>query len=96
MGLAFRKRLAKATTAKRVGIVLPPGIGATVASHRYRVQDHEFSTRFNFASHLGLGRNFGAQRQHELMLSVQHVSNAGIKSPNPGENFLQLRYALHF
>ncbi|MGB3881445.1 MAG: acyloxyacyl hydrolase [Diaphorobacter nitroreducens] len=72
------------------------GIGATVASHRYRVQDHEFSTRFNFASHLGLGRNFGAQRQHELMLSVQHVSNAGIKSPNPGENFLQLRYALHF
>ena len=73
------------------------GIGATLADQRYHpAGQEEFSTRFNFASHLGLGRNFGAQRQHELMLSVQHVSNAGIKSPNPGENFLQLRYALHF
>ncbi|MDE0820636.1 MAG: MFS transporter [Opitutales bacterium] len=32
LGLAFRDRLAKATSAKRVGIVLPPGIGATVAN----------------------------------------------------------------
>lgn len=32
LGLAFRDRLAKATSAKRIGIVLPPGIGATVAN----------------------------------------------------------------
>jgi len=24
---------------------------------------------------------------------VQHISNARIKRPNPGENFIQLRYA---
>lgn len=72
------------------------GIGATVANKRYVMREREFSTRFNFASHLGLGRNFGARRQHALMLSVQHVSNAGIKKPNPGEDFVQLRYALHF
>ena len=55
-----------------------------------------FSTRFNFASHLGVGVRLGAQQQHEWLLRVQHVSNAGLKKPNPGENFLQLRYALHF
>lgn len=72
------------------------GMGGTLASRRYHTEEREFSTRFNFASHLGLGFNFGARRQHELLLRVQHVSNAGIKTPNPGQNFLQLRYALHF
>lgn len=72
------------------------GIGGTLSSRRYITDHKEFSTRFNFASHLGLGLNFGAQRQHELLVRVQHVSNAGIKHPNPGENFVQLRYALHF
>ena len=32
LGLAFRKKLEETTSAKRVGIVLPPGIGATVAN----------------------------------------------------------------
>ena len=72
------------------------GIGATVANRRYVTLDKEFSTRFNFASHIGIGMLLGAQHQHELQLRLQHVSNAGIKEPNPGENFLQLRYALRF
>ncbi|WP_404301048.1 acyloxyacyl hydrolase [Alicycliphilus denitrificans] len=73
------------------------GIGATLASQRYRpAGEEEFSTRFNFASHLGLGINLGAQRRHELLLRLQHVSNASIKQPNPGAQFVQLRYALHF
>lgn len=72
------------------------GVGATLADDRYRTTEKEFSTRFNFASHVGLGVNFGAQRQHELSVRVQHVSNAGIKHPNPGDNFLQLRYGMHF
>lgn len=73
------------------------GIGATLASHRYRPLGEEpFSTRFNFASHVGLGINLGAQRQHEWLLRFQHVSNARIKQPNPGLNALQLRYTHHF
>lgn len=72
------------------------GVGATVADKRYLTTDKDFSTRFNFASHLGVGVNLGAQRQHEIALRFQHVSNAGIKKPNPGENFVQLRYAYHF
>ncbi len=72
------------------------GLGANVGNHVYRTVDREFSTSFNFATHVGIGVNLGARRQHELLLSVQHVSNAGIKQPNPGLNFVQLRYALHF
>jgi len=72
------------------------GVGATLADDRYRTTEKEFSTTFNFASHVGLGVNFGEQRRHELSVRVQHVSNARIKRPNPGENFVQLRYGFHF
>lgn len=75
---------------------LDAGIGATLADRRYVTLDKEFSTRFNFASHVGIGLVLGAQHQHELQLRLQHVSNAGLKEPNPGEDFLQLRYALRF
>ena len=34
-------------------------------------------------------RMFSEALRHELALRVQHFSNAGIKRPNPGENFLQ-------
>lgn len=80
----------------RSAFFLEAGVGATISDKRYRTPEREFSTRFNFATHLGAGLRLGAQRQHELMLRVQHVSNAGIKEPNPGNNFVQLRYALHF
>lgn len=75
---------------------LDAGVGATLASPRYVTRYKEFSTRLNFATHMGVGVVLGAQRQHELQLRLEHVSNASIKKPNPGENFLQLRYALHF
>jgi lipid A 3-O-deacylase len=72
------------------------GIGLTVADKRYVTPERTFSTRANFASHLGLGVSLGEQRRHDIVLRVQHVSNAGLKKPNPGENFAQLRYGYHF
>lgn len=72
------------------------GIGLTYADHRYYTPVREFSTRFNFADHIGVGIHLGAQRRHELQLRIEHLSNAGIKHPNPGENFIQVRYALHY
>ncbi|MDA8445054.1 acyloxyacyl hydrolase [Paracidovorax valerianellae] len=72
------------------------GVGITYADSKYHIPDKEFSTRYNFGSHLGVGYSLGAQREHEIMVRVQHLSNAGIKKPNPGENFVQLRYAYHF
>jgi lipid A 3-O-deacylase len=69
------------------------GVGANVLLPVYRSSDKSFSTAFNFGDHLAVGRTFGEGGQHELALRIQHFSNAGIKRPNPGENFLQLRYS---
>lgn len=52
--------------------------------------EKRFSTEFNFGDHAAIGRRFGAS---EVSLRIEHFSNAGISHPNPGENFLQLRYA---
>lgn len=69
------------------------GIGASVLDGHYATRHKAFSTRFNFTDHQGIGFNFGERRQHELMLVLRHVSNGGIRKPNPGENFMQVRYS---
>jgi lipid A 3-O-deacylase len=72
------------------------GIGLSFTTTVYETQRKQFSTSFNFADHIGIGRSFGRDREHELMLRIEHFSNAGIKHPNPGENFVELRYAYRF
>ncbi|MBA3774386.1 MAG: acyloxyacyl hydrolase [Ramlibacter sp.] len=72
------------------------GIGISLTDRTYRTDEKQFSTRFNFVDVAGVGRSFGAQRRQEISLRIAHISNASIKKPNPGENFLQLRYAALF
>jgi lipid A 3-O-deacylase len=72
------------------------GIGLTLLDKEYRTPPRQFSTRFNFIDSIAVGRNFGTRGEHELSLRVVHVSNADIKKPNPGEDFLLLRYAMRF
>jgi lipid A 3-O-deacylase len=69
------------------------GIGVSLTDRLFVTQTKTFTTRFNFVDTLGIGRSFGADRRQDLSLRLQHVSNAGIRVPNPGQNFLQLRYA---
>lgn len=68
------------------------GIGGNVILPLYRSRDKRFSTAFNFGDHLAVGRRFGDEYRHEWSLRLQHFSNAGIKRPNPGADFVQLRY----
>ncbi len=75
---------------------LEGGIGFNFLQPIYRSASKSFSTTFNFGDHLAVGRRFGRDRRHELALRFQHFSNAGIRSPNPGEDFLQLRYSWYF
>ncbi len=70
------------------------GIGVSVTNKLYRTSDKYFSTAFNFSDNLALGYALG--NGGELSLRVQHVSNGSIKKPNPGENFLQVRYAFTY
>lgn len=71
---------------------LEGGVGANLLLPVWRSRDKRFSTVFNFGDHLAVGRRFGDDGKHELALRIQHFSNAGIRRPNPGENFVQLRY----
>jgi lipid A 3-O-deacylase len=72
------------------------GTALMVTGKRLVSSNQRMGTRWNFATHIGVGMNFGANHMHELSLRVQHASNAGIKSPNPGMNLVQLRYARAF
>jgi lipid A 3-O-deacylase len=72
------------------------GIGITVTNHVYRTPERQFGSAGNFINTLSVGRNFGANNAHELSLRLAHVSNAGIKKPNPGLDFVQLRYGMAF
>ncbi|SFM72655.1 lipid A 3-O-deacylase [Variovorax sp. OV329] len=67
------------------------GFGISTMDHHYQTPSREFSTDFQFTEALGLGFNFGEHRQYELSMRLQHVSNGGIREPNPGENFVRLR-----
>lgn len=69
------------------------GIGVSYMDALFRTDLHQFSTQFNFVSAIGVGRSFGTHHEHDLSLRASHYSNAGIKNPNPGENFMQLRYS---
>jgi hypothetical protein len=70
------------------------GIGASYMDPLYVTPAKQFSTRFNFYDVLGFGYRLG--RDRELGLRLNHVSNGGIKNPNPGEEFLQLRFLQRF
>jgi hypothetical protein len=72
------------------------GVGATVTSSVYRNLDKHFSTAFNFGDQVGVGYAFGPARKDEIGLHAEHFSNGGIKRPNPGQNFLELRYVHRF
>lgn len=92
IGPNLRWRAAQGTSAW----FLEAGVAAMVTGKRLYGGDERMGTRFNFASHLGLGMNLGAQQAHELSLRLPHISNAGIKQPNPGLNSVLLRYAYAF
>lgn len=75
---------------------LEGGIGVSMMDSLYRNDGKQFSTRLNFLDVFGVGRSFGAGGRREASLRLAHVSNADIKRPNPGENFVQLRYTVWF
>ena len=71
------------------GLYLEAGIGLNFLSKHYDNNGRRFSTRFQFGDHLGIGYVF--DNKLDIGLKVQHFSNASIKKPNPGENFIALR-----
>lgn len=72
------------------------GIGVNVITPRFVTRDRRFSTAFNFGDHLGLGWRSAAPERWEMTLRYEHFSNGSIKRPNPGDEFVQLRFGAAF
>lgn len=70
------------------------GIGAHWLSRHYDNNGRRFSTKLQFASHVGVGYTF--QNRIKAALKVEHVSNAGIERPNPGVNFIGVQIGSAF
>jgi lipid A 3-O-deacylase len=77
------------------GPYLEAGIGFHFLS-RTSLGDKRFSTSFQFGDHIGAGLRFGAKGQYDFGYRFQHLSNAGIKRPNNGINFHQVRFQYHY
>ncbi len=69
------------------------GIGANVFSGTY-IGDKRISTAYQFGDSIGVFHRF-ASTPWTLGLRLTHYSNADIKFPNPGQDYLQLRVAYH-
>ena len=72
------------------------GIGIHLLNRTQINEDRRFSTAFQFGEILGLGWKLGVQRDSEIGLRIQHISNGGIKKPNSGINFAEIRWASSF
>lgn len=89
----FRYSLSRA---ERMEWFVEGGVGPHFIVPLYRTESKRFSTSFNFQDLIGTGLRFGEDRQHELTLYIAHFSNGKIEVPNPGENYLQMRYLYNF
>ena len=64
------------------------GIGLYLLSHTINNDVTHMSTSFEFGSHVGVGFRLGERRETRVGIALQHLSNAGIKEPNGGVNFV--------
>lgn len=69
------------------------GVGPSLLS-RTRFAGKQLSTRFQFTSHIGGG--FVVDDVHRFGLRYTHVSNASIKTPNPGLDLIEASYTYQF
>ncbi|WP_233874012.1 acyloxyacyl hydrolase [Paraburkholderia adhaesiva] len=72
------------------------GVGVRLLSHVELTPDRRLSSAFQFADAVGVGAQFGEHQNYQAGLRFQHLSNADIKTPNPGINFTQLYLQYNF
>lgn len=62
-------------------------MGFHVLSHTEIANGHFMGSAFQVADMIGVGVAFGKRRRFSVSYRFQHLSNAGIKQPNPGTDF---------
>jgi lipid A 3-O-deacylase len=84
---------------KGSGVIRPYaelGAGIRLLSSPRISSTFTLGTAFQFADMAGVGMQFGSHQQYQAGYRFQHISNGGIKEPNPGINFHQLYLQYNF
>jgi lipid A 3-O-deacylase len=84
---------------KSSGLVRPyleVGAGVRLLTTTRISSTFSVATAFQFADMAGVGVEFGSRQQFLAGYRFQHISNGGIKEPNPGINFSQLYLQYNF
>ena len=76
------------------GLYAEGGVGVHLLSKLYNNNDDQLSTAFQFGDHIAVGYVF--DKNWEVALRMQHFSNGGIKEPNSGVNFAEVRLSYRF
>jgi len=66
------------------------GLGLSLHDRRYAVGYLRQGSRLNFQEEMALGRLLGGGQA--LSLRLTHMSNAGLRKPNPGETWWSVRW----
>ncbi|MFC0254077.1 acyloxyacyl hydrolase [Massilia consociata] len=77
----------------KLGLYGEIGIGVNLFSKLYKNEDNELSTAFQFGDHIGVGYTTA---RWDFGLRFQHYSNASIKKPNDGANWIVAKAAYRF
>lgn len=70
---------------------LEAGLGVHLLSKKH-IGLRDLGSTFQFGTHAGFGARFGGNAQYDLSWRIEHLSNAGIREPNPGINFSMVRF----
>jgi len=72
------------------------GVGVRMISHLRQETGRAMSSSFQFADMVGVGAQFGHRQNYQAGFRFQHLSNAGLREPNPGVNFSQIYLQYNF
>ena len=78
----------------KTGLYAETGIGLHYLPSSYNNNGRQLSDNLQFGSHIGAGYVFG--NRLDIGLSIQHMSNGGIRKPNDGVNFAVARASYRF
>ena len=73
-------------------VELELGIGLSVLDDT-RFAGKDVSTHYQFEDRIGLSTSFGERQEYRVALLYLHYSNAGLKKPNPGLDFISLSFS---
>ena len=72
------------------------GVGAHLLSRTSVSDFRRFGSAFEFGDHCGIGFRCGSGGRYDVSCRLQHISNAGIQSPNRGINYGLARVGYRF